>query len=355
MGGICTVDNCIISNNISLSTGGGINITGGANVSLANSTVSNNSSDAGGGVAVGVSRFVGEPQSGNKLTMVNSRVSGNTASIGGGIVSQADSVITLNESSVSGNTSETGPGLGGGMSLANRTKFTAFNSTISGNLAGTGGAIATPDNSQVSIRLENTELSNNSSLGVFLNGAIRLDGDGSILNVINGTISGNVNGGILARNEAIVNLDHTTMFDNNTLGVSAVLQSTINIISSSILANAGRGTDCSILPGTLSSGTVNVDAATIIEDGSCNASRMGDPGLLPLVFNGGPTRTHALKDDSVAIDSGEPSTCPLTDQRGEKRDGLCDVGSFELVEVDIDQSSTFVVPLHNRKSVVIEL
>jgi hypothetical protein len=62
-----------------------------------------------------------------------------------------------------------------------------------------------------------------------------------------------------------------------------------------------------------------------------------DLQLGPLQDNGGPTETHALGDGSVAIDQipeedcvnadGEPLT---TDQRGESRDSMCDIGAFEL-------------------------
>ena len=59
--------------------------------------------------------------------------------------------------------------------------------------------------------------------------------------------------------------------------------------------------------------------------------------LGPLADNGGPTLTHALLLGSVAIDHISPAMCldadgqPLTtDQRGEPRDSMCDVGAFEV-------------------------
>jgi hypothetical protein len=64
-----------------------------------------------------------------------------------------------------------------------------------------------------------------------------------------------------------------------------------------------------------------------------------DLKLGPLTDNGGPTMTHALGTDSVAIDKISEADCvdadgaPLTtDQRGEPRPGgtMCDVGAFEL-------------------------
>ena len=62
-----------------------------------------------------------------------------------------------------------------------------------------------------------------------------------------------------------------------------------------------------------------------------------DLKLAPLGDNGGPTETNALGVGSVAIDQLGPDDCVdalgapvLTDQRGEPRDSMCDVGAFEL-------------------------
>jgi predicted outer membrane repeat protein len=63
----------------------------------------------------------------------------------------------------------------------------------------------------------------------------------------------------------------------------------------------------------------------------------GQLDLGPLADNGGPTQTHALLPGSVAIDVIPADDCvdtegaPLTtDQRGEPRDSMCDVGAFEV-------------------------
>jgi hypothetical protein len=63
-----------------------------------------------------------------------------------------------------------------------------------------------------------------------------------------------------------------------------------------------------------------------------------DPLLGPLANNGGPTQTHALLAGSPAIDKGDNTGAPATDQRGvaRPRDGdgngslLVDIGAFEL-------------------------
>jgi len=58
-----------------------------------------------------------------------------------------------------------------------------------------------------------------------------------------------------------------------------------------------------------------------------------DPLLGPLADNGGPNKTMALQPGSPAIDAGNNTTCPGTDQRGILRPqgSICDIGAFELV------------------------
>jgi hypothetical protein len=57
----------------------------------------------------------------------------------------------------------------------------------------------------------------------------------------------------------------------------------------------------------------------------------GQLNLGELANNGGPTMTHALGADSVAIDHIPEVDCKVNeDQRGFPRDSMCDVGAFEV-------------------------
>ena len=80
--------------------------------------------------------------------------------------------------------------------------------------------------------------------------------------------------------------------------------------------------------------------------------------LKPLADNGGPTQTHALADNSPAIDAADDALClapPINnfDQRGEVRPigKACDIGSFEA-EIS---GQFFVVPLANGKVITFSL
>jgi hypothetical protein len=86
-----------------------------------------------------------------------------------------------------------------------------------------------------------------------------------------------------------------------------------------------------------------------------------DPLLGPLTDNGGPTFTHALLAGSPAIDTGDPTDFPHTDQRGINRpvdgdgDGTatCDIGAYEYepaVEPAIEATIDFNPNTLNLKS-----
>ena len=71
----------------------------------------------------------------------------------------------------------------------------------------------------------------------------------------------------------------------------------------------------------------------ISSDWSCGevAIVVGDPQLMPLANNGGPTMTHAIPHTSPAFNKGADCFM-LEDQRYVPRDSKCDVGAFEFNE-----------------------
>jgi CSLREA domain-containing protein len=145
-GEILTVDNCVVTNNISQSTdnGGAISQSGGGSVVIQNNTIiSNNTATAaiGGGIAVNNSTNVGG------LTITDSSFTGNTATTGVGagqgggiwigVESSGGSVVTITRATITDNTAQTPIGQGGGIYT---NKATITFSRIVGNTASAAGS-----------------------------------------------------------------------------------------------------------------------------------------------------------------------------------------------------------------------
>lgn len=87
-------------------------------------------------------------------------------------------------------------------------------------------------------------------------------------------------------------------------------------------------------------GHVTASDHSLDSDSTCGFTDTGsvsgstNPGLESLQNNGGETPTMALSADSPAVDAGDDTTCPPTDQRGVSRPQSthCDMGAYELVQ-----------------------
>ena len=376
-GGIAASNSTVSLSNSTVSNNQANNYAGGiyavvSTVIISNSTVSGNSAGSGGG---GIYAFI------STVSLSNTTVSGNQADeFGGGIAAVDASTVSLSNSTVSGNSAE----FGAGIAASNSSTVSLSNSTVSGNSAESGGGIYARRSSNVS--LSNSTVSGNSAL--YIGGGIIANG--STVSLSNSIVSGNSvgygGGGIFASNSSTVSLSNSTVSGNSTNfrgggifaynstvslsnstvsgnsanfygGIFAISTSTVSL-SNSIVANS-LGGDCAYIS---SATNINIDTATIIEDGSCGAERSGDPGLLPLADNGGETLTHALSPTSISLNSGIFSgaaagfeNCTSEDQRGEARDngdGACDVGAFEA---NVQTTNFFVIPLSDGRAVVIPL
>lgn len=161
--------------------------------------------------------------------------------------------------------------------------------------------------------------------------------------ILNSTFSGSVGGAVQVSDHpttpgnpqpSTVNLVNSTLTGGSGFvdhygasyagGVTVADGGTLNLVNT-IVANSTQGLDC------LNLGTIQTNESNLIEDGSCGPMLTGDPILGTLASNGGPTRTHALKIGSAAINSADLGFCPPTDQRGAARPvgSGCDIGSFE--------------------------
>ncbi|MEZ5583103.1 MAG: choice-of-anchor Q domain-containing protein [Candidatus Competibacteraceae bacterium] len=300
-GGMLTVSGCVFRNNGAIRDGGAIR-TGGASssVTIASTTFEQNFALRNGGSI----------DSNNSTVIIDkSRFRLNSAVNRGGAIDSGgpSSSLTVTDSDFTQNSST-----GGGAIDSNSPNATVSGSTFDRNNAASGG----------------------SGDG----GAIHNNVGGN-LTVINSTFSANSasdqGGGIFsnanATNPSTLIVRNSTLFGNSATAANGGggIRVTGGTYSSLTLTNT-------IVFGSTQQDCRNTGAAPtvlnnfIADNISCGVSSTSDPLLGPLVENGGPTRTHSLLPGSPAINNGNNSVCPATDQRGFPRtDGSCDVGAVE--------------------------
>ena len=112
------------------------------------------------------------------------------------------------------------------------------------------------------------------------------------------------------------------------------------------MRGSSKGSGCLLLNTLLAANATNcsggiTDAGhNLSSDGTCNFTNLSslnntDAKLGELSNNGGPTVTMALLPGSPAIDAGDTSLAPATDQRGFPRPAgsAADIGAFEYGSV----------------------
>ena len=204
-----------------------------------------------------------------------------------------------------------------GVGVFNQGMLTLTSSTVRAN---SGGGINNPYGTS-KLAVTNSTISGNGGGGGVLNAGMAT--------LTNTTVSGNTGGGIGNQGGATLVLSNCTIYGNLTTagqggGINNAGTATL---TNTLVANHARG-DCA---GMIISNGHNLD-----DDGTCGFAAPGDlanvldAGLGVLTNNGGPTETHALLPGSAAIDAGDTGACPTTDQRGEVRSGVCDIGAYEF-------------------------
>ena len=291
------------------------NVNDGNNSNYANVTIEGLTLTAGSTTGNG-----GAIYSIENLTVTNSTISGNSAGgDGGGIYNYA--TLAVSNSTISGNSANN---RGGG--IYNYATLTVTNSTISGNSANLffGGGIR---NSFGTTEVSNSTISGNSATN---GGGIHNDYGGT-LTVTNSTISGNsaTNGGGIRHSSGTTEVSSTIIAGNTSNDVSGN-----NAFTSGGNNLIGNGDTATGFTNGVNGDIVGTTASPI------------NPGLDPLANNGGTTQTHALQDNSPAIDAGSNPNNLTTDQRGNTRvtGNSADIGAYEspgpIIVTSIEDNTT---------------
>ena len=267
----------------------------------------------GGSLTAASADGAGVHSEATNLTLRSTKITGNTTSgsggsAGGGLYAEYGSV-TIESSEISENDARFGAGI-----AVNNVKVTIVNSTISGNSAGdTGGGLYLLSNET---SIYSSTIADNHAVNQAGGIAFPSTDNGETMDVYNSIISGNMaptNPDLMETGDSINTYITYSFIGNNTdTGIEASDQS---------------GSD---------------PARTSDQNFVGTSAQPLDPGLGDLADNGGPTRTHALSSDSLALDAGDDgSAMGLMDQRGAVRivdtpvvgdDDLTtiDMGAFEL-------------------------
>jgi hypothetical protein len=186
------------------------------------------------------------------------------------------------------------------------------------------------------------------------------------LHIRNSTISGNVaetfgGGGVFVRYRARLEVYSSTITGNTApRGGGIFVTTNAGSLDSTIVAGdfAADGTEIAGTRALAFGGANNligpVSAPIAIPSDTIATD---DPGLQPLAYNGGPTRTHALRFDSAAIDTGNNAWGLPSDQRGFARvvGAAADVGAFEFDARAGDGTARIPVPTLSRWAIALLL
>lgn len=289
----------ITSNTASGGGGGGIAVVPGndasATVTIANAAINGNGANEGGGLTIS--------RAGSTVDISNSTISGNSASLGNGAgVNLVSGNLTLSTSTISGNNASAS---GGGIRASGTMMIT--DSLIHNNSANYGGGLFATGSSG-SVTVKNTTISGNSNTNTAFGSAGVYAAQNASIELVNATITGNTTAGVGEGNGVYL---YT--------GATAVLKNTI--------VTNNQNNEC---VGAGLTGNNN-----LVDDATCG-STLGTVTNFSstLGSNGGPTQTHAITPQSNAVDAGSAVDCTASgitqDQRNTINRGVCDVGAFEV-------------------------
>jgi hypothetical protein len=368
------LEGCTIANNAADGGGGGI-MNGGGNLTLIDSSVTNNFAtnafSSGGGIGnVGTLTLNHTLISGNSssssggisnsgaMTLIDSTISSNTANNGNGGGIANGGTMTLIGSTISNNKASAD---GGGVATSSFRRVAIISSKISGNIAtaGSGGGIANIESGILT--LSNTTVADNTS--GHGGGGLYNDGD---LKLTNSTVSSNTanfGGGIFNNLHSPLTLINSTITENkanNGRGGAIYNRGPLTLTHGTLAGNISVGANGDVYNNNDSSATASA-TNTIIQscalegsstkaftdydgnlDGgsgcgftSAHSKSNAKLDLRAFANNGGPTLTMIPGPNSDAIGQGVTSACinaPINnlDQRGYIRSSIgCASGAVD--------------------------
>jgi len=282
-------------------------------------------SDAGGGGAM--ISFTNVVNIDNCVFSNNTVTGGGNA--GGAIASYNGGTFNISNTTFINNTAPTSKG-GAIYNQGSNAPIAALvitGSTFSQNSASRGGAIYNEAFSgafDATVTVTNSTFSGNNSTGN--------NGAGAIVNTVSNFTAGD--------GTATINMASCTVADNTATGTGSASQilnrtnaqgTAVFNVRNTIISGA---TPTVVTIGT--SSTITSQGNNLVSDSLTDFTASGDqvntdPRLGVLRNNGGPTQTLALLGGSPAIDAGNNSGAPATDQRGITRpvNAIVDIGAFE--------------------------
>jgi CSLREA domain-containing protein len=275
-----------------------------------------------------------------RVRVTRNRIAADTSLDGAGMFI-ADATAIVRRSAISGNVNPTGDGGG----IENRGDLQLYSTSVANNDALRGDGAGISMNSAESLWMIGSTVSGNQAGGPEMGGdggGIYAPSSATNSTVSNSTVSGNrargsssQGGGFYVAGQ--LNLSHMTVAANDSGndqggGIFATGAGDVNLLNALIARNDGAAGDENC--GGAESAFLSLGNNLENRD-TCGLSAPDDvpdatPRLASLADNGGPTRTHALRADSDAINAGD-AICPATDQRGVPRPQgpACDIGAFE--------------------------
>jgi hypothetical protein len=329
--GMLTLNACTVTGNHADGEGSGIINTGA--MTLIDTTVAGNTAGSSGG---GIFNFAAHM--GDQSFVIDSVITGNTAPSGGGVFTGSED-LTIEGTTISSNSAQVGGGLYLGYGAATIVNSTIANnnaelfgggffgdvyfvatitgSTFSGNVGGSGGAIA--ESNKGDVHLTNCTISDNAA---YAGGGV-LMGYSTYLELTSCTLAGNratfSGGGIANSGPNRVVMRNSIVASNQTMQDSPDVYGPVISLGYNLIGQAD---------GSIGWGSHDLTGS--------NAAPL-DARLGPLEDNGGPTLTQGLQSDSPARGAGDPTLLNTDDQRGTRREVYYDTDIGAVQELPLSR------------------